>query len=64
MSDGRSSGGGITFFGALQVLLIGLKLTNNIDWPWSLVLVPLWLEIALVIAAILIVVATYDPWDF
>jgi hypothetical protein len=31
----RASGGGITFLGALTILFIGLKLTDNIDWSWG-----------------------------
>lgn len=45
-----SSSGGITFLGALTILFIGLKLTNNIDWSWLWVLSPLWLGAAIVIA--------------
>lgn len=34
--------GGITFFGALQLMFIGFKITNMIDWSWWWVLSPLW----------------------
>lgn len=39
-TNGGSSGHGITFMGALQVLFIGLKLTGHIEWPWYAVLAP------------------------
>ena len=40
MSSSSSSSGGIGFVGLLQVLFIGLKLTNFIAWPWWQVLLP------------------------
>lgn len=40
-SSSSSSSSGIGFIGLLQVLFIGLKLTNNIDWSWPWVLSPL-----------------------
>jgi len=39
-SNNSSSGGGISFLGALTVLFIGLKLTDYIDWSWWWVLSP------------------------
>jgi hypothetical protein len=38
----KSSSGGVSFFGLLTVLFIGLKLTDYIDWSWWLVLLPLY----------------------
>ena len=38
-----SSSGGIGFGGALTLLFIGLKLTNQIDWSWWWVLSPIWI---------------------
>lgn len=41
MSQSNStSGGGIGFFGLLTIVLIVLKLTGTIDWPWLWVLSP------------------------
>jgi len=40
MSSSSSSSGGVGFVGLLQVLFIGLKLTNFIAWPWWQVLLP------------------------
>lgn len=45
------------FWGALQVLLIALKLANIIDWPWLLVFFPVWL--GLVAVAVVIVIAMF-----
>lgn len=33
---------GLTFFGLLALLLIGLKLDGAIEWSWWWVLAPLW----------------------
>lgn len=41
MSNGKSSGG-IGFFGMLTIVFIALKLAGFIDWPWLLVLSPIW----------------------
>lgn len=35
-------GRGISVFGLLGVLFIGLKLTNHITWSWWWVLAPFW----------------------
>jgi len=35
----------MSFIDGLQILFIGLKLTNNINWSWWWVLTPLWFEI-------------------
>jgi hypothetical protein len=58
MSSNNSGGGGGcigTFIAVLQVLFIGLKLTEYIDWPWIWVLSPIWISAGL-IALILIIV--------
>lgn len=36
------SSGGIGIVGALGVVFVTLKLTNQIDWPWWQVLIPFW----------------------
>mgnify|MGYP000222453973 CR=1 FL=1 len=42
MGNGNSNGGGIGFCGMLAIVFIALKLTGFIDWPWLLVLSPIW----------------------
>ena len=44
----NTGGGGITFFGLLQIVFIVLKLLGVIKWSWWLVLLPLWIDLALV----------------
>lgn len=56
MND-NNNGVGVTFFGLLTVLFIGLKLTKVINWSWGWVLAPLWMPIVVcVICAIVIAV--------
>lgn len=58
MSNGNSNGGGIGFCGMLAIVFIALKLTGFIDWPWLLVLSPIWgfwlLVIVLAIIAVVV----------
>lgn len=51
--DNKDNSGGITFFGALQIVFIVLKLVGIIKWSWWLVLIPLWIDLLLI--AIMIV---------
>ena len=47
---------GVGFFGLLGILFIGLKLTGFIDWPWWVVLSPLWGYVLLIVLLLLVVV--------
>jgi hypothetical protein len=51
----RQQRGGISFFGALTILFIGLKITHKIDWSWVWVVSPIWLPMALFLGPIAIV---------
>ena len=51
----KAGGGGLGFFGALQIVLIVLKLCKVINWSWWWVLTPIWVE--LLIVAIFIIIA-------
>ena len=33
----------------LQILFIGLKLTNQIDWSWFMVFSPIWIPLLIII---------------
>lgn len=46
-STDMDSGSGVGFVGLLQVLFIGLKLTDVIDWSWWWVMSPILGSIAL-----------------
>jgi membrane protein YdbS with pleckstrin-like domain len=56
MSNSSSSGsGGISFVGLLQILFIGLKLTNFIAWPWWQVMLPTIISFFIFIVCLIIV---------
>lgn len=61
MDQGNTSGG-LTFIGGLQLLLIGLKLTSTITWPWWQVLLPFTLDAVLTILA-LMALAAYNKYS-
>ena len=48
-------GGGIGFAGILQIVFIVLKLCGIITWRWTLVLLPIIIDVSLTILALLIV---------
>jgi hypothetical protein len=50
----QARSGGIGFFGLLTLLFVGLKLTHYINWPWKLVLLPMWgpFALALILAVL------------
>lgn len=47
-------GGGITFLGALFLILLTLKLTGVITWSWWWVTAPLWGPVALFVGGLII----------
>ncbi len=51
-----SANGGVGFFGLLQVAFIVLKLTNVIDWSWWVVLIPAFIQIAVILMLLVIAV--------
>ena len=53
-SNNKSSGGGISFIGALTIAFIVLKLCNVINWSWLWVLSPIWIVTLLVILYIVL----------
>lgn len=56
----KSSSAGIGFTGALTILFIALKLTNQIDWSWWWVLSPIWIVTLIAVFAILVVLLIID----
>lgn len=52
----KSNRRGVGIFTVLLIVFIVLKLTGNISWPWPIVLIPLWIELAAV-AIICIIIA-------
>lgn len=56
MTDNKrnNANGSIGFCGLLTLLLIGLKLTHNIDFSWYLVFAPLWIPIMFVSVVLMV----------
>lgn len=55
MSNAVTSGNqSLGFTGLLTILFIGLKLTGHITWPWLLVLSPLLISAAIVLALLVL----------
>ena len=48
----KTTTSGIGLLGVLQIVLIVLKAFGLIDWPWILVLFPLWIELAFVVVVL------------
>ena len=43
----NNNSGGISFSGALFLVFLILKLTDNIDWSWWWVFSPIWISVGL-----------------
>lgn len=54
-SSSSSASGGIGFPGLLTVAFIVLKLCHVIDWSWWWVLAPIWIGLAIVSLALIVV---------
>lgn len=52
------------FWTLLSLMLIGLKLTDHIDWSWWWVLAPIWIKYAflLLVVAVVIIVKKRTGW--
>jgi len=54
--NGKLTSTGMSLSSTLLVILICLRLTGVIDWPWYLVLLPVWIDIAIVLVVAFILV--------
>ena len=54
-----SASGGISFFGLLTVLFVGLKLTHVINWSWWWVFAPMWGPALVGVLILLVVLAVF-----
>lgn len=55
MAENTTVRGGIGFAGLLTIVFIALKLLGKISWSWWWVLSPLWIDLALAILIIIVV---------
>jgi hypothetical protein len=63
MENKGANGAGAGFFTLLGLLFIGLKLTNVIDWPWWLVLAPIWGPVVLVVVILVLMTVIQNHLD-
>ena len=56
-NDTRASG--TPFLTLLSILFIALKLTGYVDWPWWVVLSPIWGQLALFAVVTVVVLIAY-----
>lgn len=54
-SNSNNSSGGMGFFSVLQLIFIVLKLCKVITWSWWIVLIPIWIEVALIIILFILI---------
>ena len=54
MSDTPQPLVSLSFGGALFLLFLGLRLTDNIDWKWYWVAAPLWVPISIAVSIIVL----------
>lgn len=62
MEKSSSAGGGIGFWGVLQIVFIVLKLTHVIDWPWVWVLAPAWIGVIITVIVLVVVFIIWRKW--
>lgn len=55
MENNNSQSSGVGCFTVIGIVLIILKLTDNIDWSWWLVLAPIWIPLVLIVLFFIIV---------
>ena len=51
--------GGVGFLSMLGLLFIGLRLAGLIDWPWWVVISPIWGQLAVLMACFVILGVVY-----
>lgn len=62
----KTTTGGVGFLGVLQIIFIVLKLCGLIDWSWWKVFIPMWIDLGIIAAflllylVILIIAYIYD----
>lgn len=64
IKDGCSGMGGVSLLWVTQIVLIILKLVGTIDWAWTLVLIPLWIDLGLTVFVLLLwlLVVVFKAW--
>lgn len=51
-----SSSSGIGILGVLQIVFLVLKLTGLITWSWTVVLIPLWINLVMLVIFLIVTI--------
>lgn len=51
-----SSSSGIGILGVLQIVFLALKLTGLITWSWTVVLIPLWISLVMLVIFLIVTI--------
>ena len=51
-----SSSSGIGILGVLQIVFLVLKLTGLITWSWTVVLIPLWISLVMLVIFLIVTI--------
>ena len=64
MKKNNGSSGGIGISTVVQIVFIILKLIGTIDWPWGVVLIPLWIDLGILVLACMLwlMVIAFRAW--
>jgi hypothetical protein len=56
--------GGVGVLTVVQIVFIILKLVGTINWPWTTVLIPLWIQLGITAFVLLLwlLVAMFHQW--
>lgn len=59
-----TTSGGVGILTVIQVVFIILKCVGTIDWPWTTVLIPLWIQlgIAAFVGLLWLLVIVFHEW--
>lgn len=52
----NSSSSGIGILGVLQIVFLVLKLTGLITWSWTVVLIPLWISLVMLVIFLIVTI--------
>ena len=59
-----TTSGGVGILTVIQIVFIILKLVGTIDWPWTTVLIPFWIQLGIVTFVLLLwlLVIMFHQW--
>ena len=55
----NNTSSGMSMLGVLQIIFIVLKVLNLVAWSWWTVLIPLWIDLGLIVIAIVYLLICY-----